>query len=182
MDYIYTTERLKLKLANSNLAEEANNYFIRNKSFLNNTEPVHEDNFFSLEYHKNELEKDEQAIKNLSNIKFFIFKKEENKIIGVIALNNIIMGIFKSCYLSYKLDKDEINKGYMTEAVKKVIDIAFNELGLHRIEANIMPRNKSSLKVTEKLNFKNEGISEKYLKINGIWEDHIHMVILNEDI
>ena len=92
------------------------------------------------------------------------------------------MGAFLSCYLGYKLDKDEINKGYMTEAVKKGVEVVFNELGLHRIEANIMPRNKASLRVVEKLGFYNEGLAYKYLKINGKWEDHIHMVLLNENL
>ena len=82
----------------------------------------------------------------------------------------------------YQRNKDEINQGYMTEAIKTAVDYAFKELNLHRIEANIMPKNKASLKVVEKLGFINEGISKKYLKINGSWEDHIHMVLLNEEL
>lgn len=90
--------------------------------------------------------------------------------------------MFLSCHLGYKLDKDEINKGYTTEAIEKGIDIIFNEFGLHRIEANIMPKNKSSLRVVEKLGFCNEGLAYKYLKINGKWEDHIHIVLLNDKV
>jgi len=67
----------------------------------------------------------------------------------------------------------------MTEAVKKVVDYAFTELKLHRIEGNVLPDNVSSLKVLDKNGFKYEGVSEKYLKINGVWRDHIHMVKLN---
>jgi len=70
----------------------------------------------------------------------------------------------------------------MTEAIQKGIEIMFNEFGLHRIEANIMPGNKPSLRVVEKLGFYNEGLAYKYLKINGKWEDHIHMVLLNESV
>ncbi len=75
-----------------------------------------------------------------------------------------------------------MKKGYITEAIKEGIKIIFDEYGLHRIEANIMPRNLASLRVTEKLGFLNEGISKKYIKINGKWEDHIHMVLLNDNI
>jgi ribosomal-protein-alanine N-acetyltransferase len=82
--------------------------------------------------------------------------------------------------MGYKLDKDELNKGYITEALRKGIDIMFNEYGLHRIEANIMPKNSRSLRVAEKLGFYNEGLALKYLKISGRWEDHIHMVLRNE--
>lgn len=58
----------------------------------------------------------------------------------------------------------------------------FNEYKLHRIEDTVMPKNIASLKVLEKLNFKNEGLSKKYQKINGRWEDHIHMVLLNSEV
>lgn len=69
----------------------------------------------------------------------------------------------------------------MTQAVSAITKIAFEELKLHRIEANVMPFNKASLRVLEKCGFENEGLSKKYLKINNVWEDHIHMVKLNEN-
>ena len=87
-----------------------------------------------------------------------------------------------SCHLGYKLDKDHINKGFMTEAVKKGIEIIFNEYRLHRIEANIMPHNRGSARVVEKLGFYNEGLARQYLKINNNWEDHIHWVLLNDKV
>jgi ribosomal-protein-alanine N-acetyltransferase len=60
-----------------------------------------------------------------------------------------------------------------------VVEYAFDVLGLHRLEANIMPRNKASLRVVEKLGFSEEGLSRKLLLINGRWEDHVRMVKLN---
>ena len=70
----------------------------------------------------------------------------------------------------------------MTEAVRKVTEFAFADLGLHRIEANVMPRNEASAAVLKKCGFRMEGSSQKYLKINGRWEDHLHYVILNESM
>lgn len=67
----------------------------------------------------------------------------------------------------------------MTKAVNEVVDYAFNVLKLHRIEANVMPRNIASKRVLEKCGFIEEGYSKKYLYINGVWEDHIHMVKFN---
>jgi ribosomal-protein-alanine N-acetyltransferase len=66
--------------------------------------------------------------------------------------------------------------------VKALIDVAFGKLALHRIEANIMPRNTASMRVVAKLGFYDEGLAKSYLKINGKWEDHIHMVLLNRGI
>ena len=60
--------------------------------------------------------------------------------------------------------------------------LAFGPLRLHRVEANIMPRNRPSLRVAEKLGFHSEGISPRYLAIQGVWEDHVHMVRLNEEL
>ncbi len=79
------------------------------------------------------------------------------------------------------MDEDEINKGYMTEAIMAVVKVAFKEMKLHRIEANVMPRNLRSIRVVEKCGFINEGLAKQYLKINGVWEDHYHMVILNDE-
>ena len=89
------------------------------------------------------------------------------------------MGAFCSAFLGYKLDENYINQGYMTMAISMIVSYAFDELHLHRIEANVMPRNKASLRALEKNHFENEGLSKHYLNINGIWEDHIHMVRIN---
>nr|WP_281201113.1 GNAT family N-acetyltransferase [Orenia metallireducens] len=94
----------------------------------------------------------------------------------------MVRGCFQSCYLGYHLDKEEVNNGYMTEALEEAINFLFEEFKLHRIEANIMPKNNPSLRVVQKLGFYNEGLAKKYLTINGKWEDHIHMVLLNEEV
>lgn len=97
----------------------------------------------------------------------------------MIGLNNVVWNAFCSAFLGYKLDKDFLNRGYMSMAVEMVTRYAFEELHLHRIEANVMPRNKASLRVLEKNQYMNEGTAKYYLKINGVWEDHIHMVKIN---
>ena len=180
---IYATERLILKVLDPSSAQSVFDYYLRNRSFLEEWEPVRSEEFYTLAYHEAQLEKDQSLMENKSGLRLWIFKKnEENKIIGSIGFNNIVWGAFLSCHLGYKLDKDEINHGYMTEAIKKGIDIVFDDYGLHRIEANIIPRNKQSTRVVEKLGFYNEGLAYKYLKINGIWEDHIHFVLLNDKV
>ena len=67
------------------------------------------------------------------------------------------MGVFCSAFLSYKLDENYINQGYMTMAIPMLVPYAFDELHLHRIEANVMPRNKASLRVLEKTILKMRG-------------------------
>ncbi|MGF7056433.1 GNAT family N-acetyltransferase [Brassicibacter mesophilus] len=183
MQKVYETERLILKVVDKSYAELVVDYYLRNKSFLEEWEPIKDEDFYTKQYQEEQLDKESSTIENNSSLRLWVFKNEnENKVIGSIGFNNIVRGVFLSCHLGYKLDKDEINKGYITEAIRKGIEIMFIEFGLHRIEANIMPRNKRSLRVVEKLGFYNEGLAYKYLKINGKWEDHIHMVLLNDKV
>ena len=148
--------------------------------FLETFEPVRNEEFFSLEYQRSVLEKEMIEYRARTAFRFYIVPIEHpSKVIGIIGLNNVIWGAFCSAFLGYKLDKDYINKGYMSVAVEMLVKYAFEELGLHRIEANVMPRNKASLRVLEKNQFINEGISKYYMNINGVWEDHIHMVKIN---
>ncbi len=183
MNKVYNTERLILKVLDGSSSQIVLDYYLRNRSFLEEWEPVRSEEFYTKEYQEQQLENDLSMIKDKTLLRLWIFKRnEESRVIGTIGFSNIVWVTFLSCFLGYKLDKDEINKGYMTEAVNKGIEIMFCEYGLHRIEANIIPKNKRSLRVTEKLGFYNEGTALKYLKINGIWEDHIHMVLLNDKV
>lgn len=183
MQKVYATERLYLKVLDKSYAQLVLDYYLRNMLFLKEWEPEKSKDFYTLKYQEEQLDKELSDINNKRIFKLWIFKKEDSsRVIGSICFSNIVLGPFLSCSLGYKLDKDEINKGYMTEAVQKGIEIMFNGYGLHRIEANIMPRNKSSLRIVEKLGFYNEGLAYKYLKINGKWEDHIHMVLINENV
>lgn len=181
MQRVYETDRLLLKVLDGSHDGAVLEYFLRNKEFLEVWEPARSENFYSAGYQAGQLVTERAFIDNGVMLKYWLFKKEEaDRVIGSVSFNNIMRGAFQSCFLGYRLDCGEINKGYMTEAVTKGISIMFGEFGLHRIEANIMPRNARSLRVVEKLGFKNEGLAQGYLKINGIWEDHIHMVLLND--
>ena len=101
-------------------------------------------------------------------------------IIGTASLGTIMGPPFLSAYVGYKLAPTHTGQGYMTEAVAALVRFAFGPLGLHRLEANIMPRNTPSLRVAKRLGFTEEGLARRYLNIGGVWEDHIHMVLLNE--
>ncbi|MFS1512089.1 GNAT family N-acetyltransferase [Chengkuizengella sp. SCS-71B] len=180
----FTTNRLILKIIDESYAEKVVEYLNKNKEFLTPWSPLVNEEFYTVQFQSRKLKEDLTNIKDKSMLKVWIFKKEDDteEIIGSISLNNIVRGVFQSCHMGYQLSQQEINQGYITEAINKVIEYAFNELQLHRIEANIMPRNKASLRAVEKLGFESEGLAKKYLKINGKWEDHIHMVILNEEM
>ncbi len=177
------TPRLLLKSGSDVTAEAVLDYFLRNKEFLTEWEVLRQPEFYTVETQKQMLDEDNANIERGQLVKLWLYKAEEpERVIGSVALSNIVRGVFLSCHLGYRLDGEEEGKGYMTEAVKELTAYAFQKLGLHRIEANIMPRNIASLKVTEKLGFYHEGLAKQYLRINGRWEDHIHMVLLNTEM
>ena len=62
-----------------------------------------------------------------------------------------------------------------------VVQFAFEQLELHRMEICIVPRNQRSVRVMEKLAIREEGIAQRYLEINGVWEDHIRYGITVEE-
>jgi ribosomal-protein-alanine N-acetyltransferase len=98
---------------------------------------------------------------------------DPSRFVGKIALNGIMRGAMHGAYLGYWMDADVQNRGLCTEAIHAVLDFAFGVAELHRVQAAIMPRNARSLRVIEKLGFRREGYAERYLQINGKWEDHI---------
>jgi ribosomal-protein-alanine N-acetyltransferase len=170
---ILETPRLLLQTLDAKDAALVLAYHIENKAFLEEWVPLMPDVFYELDYQTERLN---LQIENA--VTFYIFKSgESNKIIGQIGISNIVLGAFQSCNLGLGMLGTEINQGYMTEAIQAVVTYIFNELNLHRIEANVMPRNHRSKRLMQKLGFVNEGLSRKYLKINGKWEDHERYVI-----
>ena len=176
-------EWIQLVPPSLSLAEQAADYYCRNREFLKAYGPKREEVFFTPERQREILGNEIRSWRAKLSFHFYIrLAAEPEKIIGIVALNNVIYGAFCSAFLGYKLDQEYLNQGYMTMAVDMVTAYAFSVLGLHRLEANVMPRNKASLRVLEKNGFLNEGLSKYYLNINEVWEDHIHMVKLNESM
>ena len=171
---------LRLLPADTALAPRTAAYYARNRAFLRPFEPERPQAFFTVEGQRDILLRELLAAQGRRAYRFYIEPKcAPALVVGSIGLNDVVWGAFCSAFLGYKLDAAYLNRGYMTAAVGMVVQYAFAEAGLHRVEANVMPRNKPSLRVLEKNGFVNEGISKYYLNINGVWEDHVHMVRIN---
>ena len=101
--------------------------------------------------------------------------------VGEINVSAVQRGPFQSAYVGYWVDEARAGQGYMPEALVCVCRAAFEELRLHRVQISIIPRNTASRRVVEKLKIRDEGIAQRYLEINGIWEDHIRYAITVEE-
>jgi len=107
--------------------------------------------------------------------------KNDDSIVGQITLSQIFRKQFQNAYLGYQLFSGFTGKGYMKDAVAKVLRYAFKEIQLHRVEANVQPGNIPSIAVLKRNGFTKEGYSRRYLKIGGKWRDHERWAIIRED-
>ena len=106
---------------------------------------------------------------------------EDDTLVGVLNLSEIVRGAFKSAYLGYYAFAPLAGHGYMTEALALLLDAAYRDVGLHRVEVNIQPSNLRSLALIERVGFQREGYSRRYVKIGGRWRDHVRFAMVAED-
>jgi ribosomal-protein-alanine N-acetyltransferase len=92
---------------------------------------------------------------------------------GELNLNNIVRGAMQSATIGYWIDRARAGRSLMSESIVVLMQFAFEELNLHRLEICIIPRNSNSRRVVEKLDLREEGIAQRFLEINGAWEDHV---------
>ena len=105
----------------------------------------------------------------------------EGRLAGEINVSGVQRGPFQNAYVGYWIDQDRAGQGYVPEALVTVARFAFEDVGLHRLQVAIIPRNRASRRVVEKLNLREEGVAIRYLAINGVWEDHIRYAITAEE-
>jgi [ribosomal protein S5]-alanine N-acetyltransferase len=105
----------------------------------------------------------------------------EDRLAGEITLSSIQRGPFQQAYIGYWVDEDLAGQGIAGESVVIVLRYAFEDLGLHRVEIAIVPRNSPSRRVVQKLDLREEGIAVGFLEIDGKWEDHVRYAITSEE-
>jgi [ribosomal protein S5]-alanine N-acetyltransferase len=101
---------------------------------------------------------------------------------GQLTIGAIVWGSARSAQIGYWVDKTVAGRGVMPTAVALAVDHCFFNVGLHRIEANIRPENTASRRVVEKLGFREEGVRQRHLHIDGAWRDHICYALTTEDV
>ncbi|MFQ5971944.1 MAG: GNAT family N-acetyltransferase [Alphaproteobacteria bacterium] len=112
---------------------------------------------------------------------FFLFRRENQVLMGGVSVSNVRRGVAQSATLGYWIGEAFARRGYMTEGLGLVLDFCFDRLGLHRIEAACLPNNTASKRLLLRCGFKEEGFARKYLKIRGQWHDHVLYGLIAED-
>lgn len=112
----------------------------------------------------------------------FIFSATSGALVGGLTLCNVRRGVTQSCTLGYWIGAKYARQGYMTASVRAVVPFVFDSLELHRLEAACLPTNAASIKLLEKTGFQREGLARRYLRINGVWQDHALYALLDTDM
>lgn len=112
--------------------------------------------------------------------RYLVVERESGVLVGTFNISGIIRGWFQSAYLGYEVFAPFQGQGCMSKAFPLLLNEAFGNLNLHRLEANIQPDNKASIRLVEKQGFVKEGFSRQYLRIGGgEWKDHERWALLN---
>ena len=113
---------------------------------------------------------------------FFIFRSRDEALLGGVTLSNVRRGVAQMASIGYWIGEPHSRKGHMLAAVRAIAPFAFQRLGLHRLEAACIPENAPSRELLLKGGFRLEGEARAYLKINGVWRDHLLFGMLAGDV
>ncbi len=151
------------------------------REFLTPWEPVWAQDHLSRKSFTNRVYWAQRSVASGSAIPMFLFRREDNVLIGAITLDNIRRGPAQAGTMGYWTGQAYARQGYMREAIGALVHYAFTRLDLSRIEAACLPENAASRGLLESAEFKYEGVAQSYLQINGRWRTHVLYASLRSD-
>ncbi|MDU9002490.1 GNAT family N-acetyltransferase [Sedimentitalea todarodis] len=151
------------------------------REFLAQWEPVWATDHLSRKGFTNRVYWAQRSIGNGSAVPLFLYRRDDQCLVGAITLDNIRRGPAQAGTLGYWTGAPFARQGYMREAIGAVVHYAFSQLDLSRIEAACLPENAASRGLLEKSGFKYEGVAQSYLQINGRWRTHVLYASLRSD-
>lgn len=152
----------------------------RNRSYLAPWEPVRPDSYFTpggqREVVAESLERYEEGLQVPC-----VVLDDDGEVVGRINLNNVVRGAFQSASVGYWVAEEATGRGLATSAVAEMVQVAFTQQGLHRLEAGTVPDNVRSQRVLLHNGFVQFGLAPRYLSIAGRWQDHVLFQRLADD-
>lgn len=174
MLFHYESEKLNYDIYAPENADRILDFYYANKAVFEPYEPDHPDSFYTPDYQTTLAKLEYENFLRTKSARYWISLKDRPaNLIGCVSFNNIVRGSFMNCTIGYKIHKCYQKMGYATEAVNFLCTKAYEELGLHRIEAYIEPSNTSSIALAQKCGFEYDGIAKEYVYMKGQWRDHL---------
>lgn len=176
------TQRLILTVPTSDDAHRMLQYVTDNREHLAAWEPLRPNEYFTKEFWIDRLSSAVEEFNSRRSLLLVLLDRTspQGPLVGQAHFSNITYGAFQAAHLGYSLDHRATGKGFMTEALTSAIRYVFDELNLHRVMANYMPRNERSAKLLERLGFSVEGYARDYLRLAGTWQDHTLTSLVND--
>lgn len=155
---------------------------IANREHTAQWDPARDRSFYTEPGQRLELDLDRRAWAAGTAYAFAVLDLDDGeRLIGRVALSNVVRGPWLNANLGYWIATAAGGRGHATRAVRLVLRFAFEHAGLHRVQPAIIPRNAASVRVARRVGFRLEGRAERYLRINGVWEDHDIYALTAED-
>jgi ribosomal-protein-alanine N-acetyltransferase len=167
------TSRTVIRLLDVEEAELLQRYRVENREHLVPWEPLRTESHYSLDGCRQAIEAGLEAARADRGFPFAVLTPDASEMIASFTFANVVRGVFQACHLGYGIARRHEGEGLMFEALDAGIRYAFGPLDFHRVMANYMPRNERSGRLLERLGFEKEGLAKRYLKIDGLWEDHV---------
>ena len=175
------TNRLIIKLLEPPEVPLMLDFRLSNKLHLREWEPSRSPDFYTERFWSVQSKLATKQFQDGKSVCLIIMNLSASKILGVCNYTNIVRGTFQACHLGYSIDQANEGRGIMFEALKTSNQFIFEHIKLHRIMANYIPRNKRSASLLQRLGFVIEGRAESFMKINGVWEEHILTSLINSE-
>ena len=151
------------------------------REFLSPWEPTWASDHLSRKAFTNRVYWAQRSISNGTAMPLFMFRREDNALVGAITLDHIKRGPAQSGITGYWIGQPFARQGFMREAIQTVVHHAFTVMDLSRIEAGCLPENAASRRLLEQCGYKYEGVAQSYLQINGRWRNHVLYANLRHD-
>jgi ribosomal-protein-alanine N-acetyltransferase len=144
---------------------------LRNREHFRPYEPRRPASYFTLGGQRDQIAAAQRQAEQGERFEFGIWERN-GVLVGRISLGGISRGALQNAYLGYGIDVEHSGRGYATQAVRLAVRVAFDDLGLHRVQAAVVPENLASARVLSKVGFREEGLARRYLFLDGQWKDH----------
>ncbi|HJL15300.1 MAG TPA: GNAT family N-acetyltransferase [Sandaracinaceae bacterium LLY-WYZ-13_1] len=180
-----TTERTILRAGVEDDAPAIADFFERNRAHFERWDPKRPPAFFEPPFWRARIAEDARRAEADRGYRLWIADRHDGgagaRVIGFVHFSNVVRGAFQACHLGFGIDRAREGTGRMREALEAALGWAFEELNLHRVEANHRPENVRSAALLERLGFVPQGYARHYLHIHGAWRDHVLTALSNPD-
>jgi [ribosomal protein S5]-alanine N-acetyltransferase len=171
-EHVVAGSKVMLRLPVMDDFEEWRTLRLASRDFLEPWEPLWDEREFTRANFRDRVRRCAQLADEDNAYAYLIFSHEE-QLVGGITLSNVRRGVAQMGSIGYWIGRPFRQQGYMSDSVRCISQHAFVDLSLNRIEAACLPHNAASVHLLRNCGFEHEGLARRYLKINGVWEDHL---------